>query len=326
MLRWAAGAALLIVFLSASAAAVAADSPRLLVFNVDASSEAIDLVTVSPGRPGERSLLMGRPGLRRGLLPGDVPSWSPDGRLVAFSSKRNIWVVGADGHPRRLPGTRGGYYPVFSPDGRTLAFARTKSVKEEGRRYPSFESTAVWTVDLETGEQRRLTRLRNGLEQLPASFSPDGSTLLVTRFSLNRSFDFELVAIRFDGRTSSLLVGRGGFGRYSPDGSRIVFMKPDKSGNQAWDLYTVDARGDDLRRLTHTPRGEELDPSWDPSGRRVVYTLATVNRRGRIETAAIWQMNRDGSCPSVALSQSGHWYFAPSFQPSLGGASAPLSC
>lgn len=327
MLRSTTGAVLAIALLGALATAAMADSPRLLVTQFDASTEASDLVTLTPGKPGRRPLLSGNPGLRRGLLPGDIPSWSPDGRLVAFASKRHLWLVGADGsNARRIPGTRGGYYPVFSPDGRTLAFARTKSVKEPGRRYPSFESTAVWTVDLGTGERQRLTRLSNGLETLPASFSPDGSTLLVTRFSLNRSIDFELVAIRFDGRTSSILVGRGGFGKYSPDGSRIAFMKYDEFGKEDWDLYTVDARGDHLRRLTDTPLLEELDPSWDPSGRRIVYTVATTNRKSRIQAATIWQMNPDGSCAAEVSSQPGHWLFSPSFQPGPSRGAGPLSC
>lgn len=250
-----------------------------------------------------------------------------NGRLVAFAAKRYIWVVGADGRdPRRLPGTRGGYYPVFSPDGRTLAFSRTKSVREAGRRYPSYESAAVWTVDLETGEQRRLTRLRNGLEQYPTSFSPDGSTLLVTRFSLSRSIDFELVAIRFDGRTSSLLVSRGAFGEYSPDGSRIVFLRYQEFGKEAFDLYTVDARGDHLRRLTDTPQLEEQDANWSPSGRRIVYSRIRFGPRYRVASASIWQLNADGSCASELLSRPGYWYFAPSFQPGPNREAGPISC
>jgi dipeptidyl aminopeptidase/acylaminoacyl peptidase len=74
----------------------------------------------------------------RQLTDGDhadgQPTWSPDGRLIAFVSARHedrdhddasdLWVVEADGgEPRRLTDTSG---PVtahaFSPDGRTLAY------------------------------------------------------------------------------------------------------------------------------------------------------------------------------------------------------------
>jgi Tol biopolymer transport system component len=58
----------------------------------------------------------------RTLLGGDGPSWSPDGRRLAFwrRSPRLIYVVDANGRrPRRL--TRG-MDPVWSPDGRWIAF------------------------------------------------------------------------------------------------------------------------------------------------------------------------------------------------------------
>lgn len=317
--------ALLLALLGGSVAAAATgEQPRLLVSKVRASDEAGDLVTVTAKGTGERSLLRSRPDLRRGLSAGEAPSWSPDGRFVAFSSKRGIWLVGADGSDaRRIPGTRGGYLPVFSPDGRTLAFARWRKSRLKD---PIFGSSAIWLVDIETGKQRRLTALRDELEQFPASFSPDGSTLLATRISGGRSFDFELVAIRFDGRTSELLVGRGGFGKYSPDGNRIVFMRYEESGKEAWDLYTVDANGDNLRRLTDTPRIEEIDPTWHPSGQRIVYTRATTNRQSSILTATIWQANRDGSCAREYVARPGQWLFTPSFEPGLGRAAGPLSC
>jgi len=325
MLSRVASLGLLLVFLGASLAATASgEQPRLLLSKVRASDEAADLVTVSAKGNGQRSLLAGRAGLRRGLSPGETSNWSPDGRLIAFSSKRSIWVIGANGRgARRVPGTRGGYFPIFSPDGRTLAFTRSRKPR---LRNPIFGSSAIWLVDLETGEQRRLTALRDELEQFPTSFSPDGSTLLVTRISGGRSFDFELVAIRFDGRTSSLLVGRGSFGVYSPDGSRIVFMRYEESGQEAFDLYTVDASGEHLRQITDTPRLDEFDPSWDPSGNRIVYSLAKFSSSGsEIKRASIWQVNGDGTCATEMLFERGFWLFGPSFQPGRGGV-GPLSC
>lgn len=314
----------LLALLGASVAgAASSERSRLLLSKVRASDEVADLVTGSPNGTGQRSLLAGRPGLRRGLSPGETSSWSPDGRVIAFSSQRNIWLVGADGRgARRVPGTRGGYFPIFSPDGRTLVFARSRKSR---LRDPIFGSSAVWSVDLETGRQRRLTALRDELEQFPTSISPDGSTLLVARVSGGRSLDYELVAIRFDGRTSSLLVGRGSFGVYSPDGSRIVFMR--YGGTQpSSDLYTVDARGEHLRQITDTAGLDELDPNWDPSGQRIVYSLARFSSRFEVERASVWQVNRDGSCGTELLFEPGFWFFGPSFRPGIGREAGPISC
>lgn len=60
-----------------------------------------------------------------------TPAWSPDGRLIAFTSYRSgnpsIWVMNADGsEPRQVTasGDWGDYFPSWSPAGDTLAFQR----------------------------------------------------------------------------------------------------------------------------------------------------------------------------------------------------------
>jgi Tol biopolymer transport system component len=59
-----------------------------------------------------------------------LPSWSPDGRRIAFQrfppgGGREVWVMDADGtHKRRI--ARGGG-PTWSPDGRLVAFGRGAS-------------------------------------------------------------------------------------------------------------------------------------------------------------------------------------------------------
>lgn len=62
------------------------------------------------------------------------PSWSPDGKHLAFAANRNhdwdtrrgsdIWIVSADGgEPRRVTGNDGSWMdPIFSPDGRHIAY------------------------------------------------------------------------------------------------------------------------------------------------------------------------------------------------------------
>jgi TolB protein len=80
---------------------------------------------------------------RRGF--NDLPSWSPDGRKIAFSSnpscmrpsygclsRLQIYVMNSNGsHRQRLtrPGTIR-WFPRWSPEGRTIAFASERGTKD----------------------------------------------------------------------------------------------------------------------------------------------------------------------------------------------------
>jgi dipeptidyl aminopeptidase/acylaminoacyl peptidase len=78
------------------------------------------------------------------------PTWSPDGRFIAFASARHdgrddddasdIWVVAADGsEPRRVTDTAGpAGLPSFSPDGRTLAYIARRAINDFGRNMRVF--------------------------------------------------------------------------------------------------------------------------------------------------------------------------------------------
>jgi Tol biopolymer transport system component len=67
--------------------------------------------------------------------------------------------------------------------------------------------------------------------------------------------------------------------RWSPDGTKIVFKSnrahysgnPPEQGNADYDLYTMNADGSDVRRLT-TDAANEHDPSWAPDGKSIVYS------------------------------------------------------
>lgn len=99
------------------------------------------------------------------------PSFSPDGRAIAFSSKRDgnteLYIMDADGAgQRRLTNHRAiDYAPSFSPDGRMLAFVSDRDGDDE-----------IYLMDLSTLQPRRLT-YHPGDDGLPA-FSPDGGRVL----------------------------------------------------------------------------------------------------------------------------------------------------
>lgn len=155
-------------------AGVSADTTRIAV-SVDGGL-ALDL-------PDGNSTLS-VPGPRVG-----TPVWSPDGTQLAFSSRAGLHVVEADGSNLRLlePAADSrvlALAPSWSPDGGSLAYLAGSPVPGSPRgsintavdaRY------AVITVDLTTGEKRRLAVAGHcyclGTPPPAVAWSPDGSLI-----------------------------------------------------------------------------------------------------------------------------------------------------
>jgi Tol biopolymer transport system component len=63
---------------------------------------------------------------------------------------------------------------------------------------------------------------------------------------------------------------------WSPDRERIIFVS-NRDGQQRFDIYTMDADGGDVSRLTDTPDDNEIAPKYSPDGEQI--TMA-VNQEG----------------------------------------------
>jgi Tol biopolymer transport system component len=100
-----------------------------------------------------------------------VPAVSPDGKTIAFSSKRDgnpeIYLMNSDGsQQRRLTNNKAfDFMPAFSPDGSKLAFV---SDRDGG-------NNKLYIMDLSSGSDRCLTG-GNSDDLLPR-FSPDGEEI-----------------------------------------------------------------------------------------------------------------------------------------------------
>ena len=213
------------------------------------------------------------------------PTWSPDGRKVAFLSRRDgrleIYVVNTDGSglKRLTHSPKGEYGPTWSPDGRKIAFLRL--LRQRGELY---------VINADGSGERRLTP-RNGTRPiwgLPvgASWSPDGRMLA---FSING----DVYAINADGSGQRNLThnpANDSFQTWLP-GGRIVFSS-DRNGSN--EVYVVNANGGGLRNLSRdwgqSPSGYWV--AWSPSGEKVAFSF----RPGAaMRDGALYVMNADGS-------------------------------
>jgi Tol biopolymer transport system component len=83
---------------------------------------------------------------------------------------------------------------------------------------------------------------------------------------------------------------------FSPDGSKIVFMRRSTTGAQ--DILVVNPNGTGTVNLTNSPAVNESAPEFSPDGTKVVY-LSTEPKSSQTAEYSndIWVMNADGSSP-----------------------------
>lgn len=313
VIRRALGPGVLALLLTVGVAnAVAPAGPRLAVAKHTWKPSLITLLTVGPD--GTRPVRVGGGDedspLDTVLL---APlSWHPDGAEFAFTGLGEIFLVKADGSGARRVNVAGAEMPVFAPDGHTIAFARS------GGR----EAT-IWAIDLASGTQRQLTPWRRGLRYLPSSYSPDGTTLLATRFDAHRTGDAEPVALHLDTGGVTRLLGEGREPVYSPDGSEIALFRA-VGDRRSDDLFVMDVASGSMRRLTRTPHKDEYFASWDPSGERIAFARF---HSANIEWAnSIVQVNADGTCETEILARRRTLFFGPAWQPGPGREAGPIDC
>jgi TolB protein len=181
------------------------------------------------------------------------PSWSADGRFIAFTSIRTglsqVYRMRADGsRQRRLTNAFGNCdSPAWSPRGNLIAF------------HCSTATDKVFVMRPDGTHIRTLLRRSPTLDGNP-SWSPDGRVIAFSRGLRGPSWrGLGIWTIRPDGRGLRHVTADGGDPAFSPDGKWIAYVRL-RNGNQ--ELYKVRVSGRGLVQLTNTYGITEAAPAW----------------------------------------------------------------
>lgn len=261
------------------------------------------------------------------LLLGGGLSWSPDGRRFVYRGRGGLWIARRDGSAQRqLTSESAGELPSWSPDGKWVAFIKRSVVDEpeyrddsqvaiiraDGRGFHTIGrgGSASWSSD-----GKRLVvevpdvpshlvvvsadgRSRRSLLADPDCWfgAPTWSSSGTIAFAADCSNEVsgELQAIEPDGSRRRTLINdffeHGALEplpSWSPDGARIAFADANNGM-----LRMANADGSHVRDVFHAPPGTDELPAWSPDGRRLAVVFSRpppVRANPELVASPVWE-------------------------------------
>ena len=214
------------------------------------------------------------------------PTWSPDGKKIAFMSNRglggneDIYVMNAvdtngdsngDNQIRLTKHAADDDQPDWSPDGTRIAF-------ESYRVDDSFGEIFVMKPRPEGRKNRPVNLTKSSGDDTDPSRSPDGTRIA---FASSRGLDFnsevgqfsEIYRMKADGTDQLPLTENqeeSDNPGWSPDGSKIAFMRSvGGAGSSDYDIFVMGSGGSNPDNITDSPTlfdadSFDSDPDWQP--------------------------------------------------------------
>jgi TolB protein len=200
------------------------------------------------------------------------PTWSKDGKRIAFTSTRasadpslldddstEVFAMNADGSgvTQLTFSPRQDAQPAWSPDGRQIAFVSARDLTTQS------STGEVYVMNVDGTQARRLTTL-GGAVVSRVSWAPDGRRLAFGASPAGASaLGFDVYAVNPDGTQLAQLTfdALSGQPSWSPDGNLIAFASSRADPTGSGELYTMRPDGTAATRLTISP-ADDLFPAW----------------------------------------------------------------
>lgn len=267
---------------------------RIVFDRLEGSSEDTFTYTVNPDGTDVQPLFT--------EAPSESARWSPDGTQIQINccddGMAAHLIDPETGRIRRLalPDPRIETFcgNAWSPDGTWLAC--------EGHGYDDPGLNGIYLLRISDRKLVRVTTNPDGSD-IPGDFSPDGSRLVFARVDAEGNEALFLTNVDGSGlreiKGSSRLVELSG-GRWSPDGTRILFAAR-RSEDHHKGVWVVDPDSGSLDLfpiarpcggLWSNPKAVGCaSPAWSPDGTQVVFTLGSSDG----EREDLFIVNADGT-------------------------------
>ena len=206
------------------------------------------------------------------------PSWSPDGRAIAYTSYRRgypdifISLIYQGTMETPTNGTGQNWLPVFSPDGARLAFTSNRDGNSE-----------IYVMNRDGSSVRRLTN-HPAIDVTP-TWSPSGAQIA---FTSDRTGTPQIWVIGADGLNLRRLTSESYADRptWSPPPYNEIAFAARTSAYYDIKIYQVT---DSVTRQITFGQGTNESPAWAPNGRHLAF-MSTRNGRA----SQIFTVGRDG--------------------------------
>lgn len=205
------------------------------------------------------------------------PTWSPDGRQIAYlsfeTSLPRIYIQEiATGQRRQItdfPGINSS--PVWSPDGTKMAMVLSKD-----------GSPDIYVMDLSTNQLTRLTD--HPRAETEPSWTADSRNVL---FTSDRTGQPQIYQVSVTGGFAERLTFDCFYcakGRFLPDGKNLVHVRRDTREDNSYSIAIFNIETQRVLTLTNTSLDES--PSVAPNGSMIMFAT-TVNGRGILDAVSI---------------------------------------